>query len=52
VLRVLRKSIILEPEKAQLIVMTIACLHNFLRSPDSAEIYTAQARLIVKKMVE
>jgi hypothetical protein len=28
---------LLEPEKAQLVVMTIACLHNFLRrSPDSA----------------
>jgi hypothetical protein len=33
---------LLEPEKAQLVVMTIACLHNFLRrSPDSAAIYTA-----------
>jgi len=32
---------LLEPEKAQLVVMTIACLHNFLRrSPDSAAIYT------------
>jgi hypothetical protein len=31
---------VLEPEEAQLIVMTIAYLHNFLRSPDSAAIYT------------
>jgi hypothetical protein len=41
VFRVLRKPMLLEPEKAQLFVMTIACLHNFLRrSPDSAAIYT------------
>jgi hypothetical protein len=33
---------LLEPEKAQLVAMTIACLHNFLRrSPDSAAICTA-----------
>jgi len=33
--------VLLEPEKAQLVVMTIACLHNFLRrSHDSAAIYT------------
>jgi len=32
---------LLEPEKAQLVLMTIACLHNFLRrSSDSAAIYT------------
>jgi len=33
---------LLEPEKAQLVAMTVACLHNFLRrrSPDSAAIYT------------
>ena len=32
---------VLRPEKAQLVVMTIACLHNFLRrSPDLAAIYT------------
>jgi len=38
---VLRKPILLEPEKAQLVPMTVACLHNFLRrSPDSATIYT------------
>jgi hypothetical protein len=33
---------LLEPEKAQLVLMNIACLHNFLRrSPDSAAVYTA-----------
>jgi len=32
---------LLEPEKAQLFVMTIACLHNFLRRiPDLAAICT------------
>jgi hypothetical protein len=32
---------LLEPGNAQLVVMTIACLNNFLRrSPDSAAIYT------------
>jgi len=32
---------LLEPEKAQLVAVTVACLHNFLRSsPDSAAIYT------------
>ena len=41
VFRVLRKPMLLEPEKAQLTATTIACLHNFLRrSPDSAAIYT------------
>jgi hypothetical protein len=29
-----------EPEKAQLVAVTVACLHNFLRSPDSAAVYT------------
>ena len=33
---------LLEPEIAQLVAMTIACLNNFLRSPDSAAIYTPQ----------
>jgi len=38
---VLRKTMLLEPEKAQLVAMTIACLHNFLRRiSDSAAIYT------------
>uniref|UniRef100_A0A1Y1MH57 Uncharacterized protein n=2 Tax=Photinus pyralis TaxID=7054 RepID=A0A1Y1MH57_PHOPY len=41
VFRVLRKPILLEPEKAQLIVMTVVCLHNFLRrSQTSRNIYT------------
>ena len=39
--RVLRKPVLLEPEKAQLVAVTIACLHNFLRrSSDSTAIYT------------
>jgi len=38
---VLCKPVLLEPEKAKLVAMTIACLHNFLRrSPDLAAIYT------------
>jgi hypothetical protein len=41
VFRVLRKPMLLEPEKAQLVPMTVACLHNLLRrSPDSAAIFT------------
>jgi len=41
VFRVLRKSIILEPEKAELVIMTIIYLHNFLRkSKTSRDIYT------------
>jgi dTDP-4-dehydrorhamnose 3,5-epimerase-like enzyme len=41
VFQVLHKSMLLEPENAQLVVMTVACLHNFLkRSSDSAAIYT------------
>ena len=41
VFRVLRKPMLLQPEKAKLIVMTIAHLHNFLRrSTHSADIYT------------
>lgn len=41
VFRVLRKPMLLEPEKAQLIVMTICHLHNFLRrSPNSVNRYT------------
>jgi len=41
VFRVFRKPMLLEPENAQLIVMTNACLHNFLRrSTDLAAIYT------------
>jgi hypothetical protein len=41
VFRVLRKPVLLEPEKAQLVAMIVVCVHNFLRrSPDSAAIYT------------
>jgi len=36
VFRVLRKPMLLQPEKAQLIVMTIAHLHNFLRGSSSS----------------
>jgi hypothetical protein len=37
---VLRKHELLEPEKAKIFVITIACLHNFLRrNPGSAAIY-------------
>jgi hypothetical protein len=38
---VFRKPVLLEPEKAQFVVITIACLHNFLRrSSDSAAFCT------------
>jgi len=41
VFRVLRKPLLLEPEKAQLVVMTVAHLHNFLRrSTNSMNVYT------------
>ncbi|VEN49127.1 unnamed protein product [Callosobruchus maculatus] len=41
VFRVLRKPILLEPEKARYIVMTTVCLHNFLRrNKQSRNIYT------------
>lgn len=41
VFRVLRKPLLLEPEKAELVVMTIVYLHNFLRkSKSSRNIYT------------
>jgi hypothetical protein len=41
VVRVLRKPILFEPEKAQLKVITITYLHNFLqRSPDQSAVYT------------
>ena len=40
VFRVLRKPMLLEPEKAQVIVMATVYLHKFLkRNPDSAAIY-------------
>jgi len=41
VFRVLRKPLLLNPEKSELIVMTIAHLHNFLRRNNtSAAVYT------------
>lgn len=41
VFRVLRKPLLLEPEKAELVVMAIVHLHNFLRkSKSSRNIYT------------
>jgi hypothetical protein len=53
VFRVLLKPMLLEPDKAQLVVMTVACLHHFLRrSHDWAQFILRQARLIMKKMVE
>ena len=36
----------LEPEKGKLVIMTIACLHDFfIRSPDSAAVYTPPGML-------
>ncbi len=41
VFRVLRKPLLLQPDKAALIVMTTVCLHNFLRrSKTSRHLYT------------
>jgi len=41
VFRVLRKPLLLNPEKSELIVITIAHLHNFLRrNNNSSAIYT------------
>lgn len=41
VFRVLRKPMLLEPEKAEVVVMAVAHLHNFLRkSTSSVNIYT------------
>jgi len=37
---VFRKPLLLEPEKAKLIVMTVVHLHNFLRSCNSMNMYT------------
>lgn len=42
VFRILRKPLLLEPEKAELVVMAIVHLHNFLRkSKSSRSIYTS-----------
>ena len=40
VFRVLRKPMLLEPEKVEIVVMAIAYLHNFLRRSGSRNIYT------------
>jgi hypothetical protein len=41
IFRVLRKPMLLEPNKAELIVMTVAHLHNFLKSSStSCSLYT------------
>lgn len=41
VFRVLRKPLLLEPEKAEVVTLAIVCLHNFLRqSPTSHNLYT------------
>lgn len=40
VFRVLRKPLLSEPEKAQCVVMTTVCLHNFLRKGTSRTTYT------------
>nr|XP_034192484.1 uncharacterized protein LOC117609861 isoform X1 [Osmia lignaria]XP_034192485.1 uncharacterized protein LOC117609861 isoform X1 [Osmia lignaria]XP_034192486.1 uncharacterized protein LOC117609861 isoform X1 [Osmia lignaria]XP_034192487.1 uncharacterized protein LOC117609861 isoform X1 [Osmia lignaria]XP_034192488.1 uncharacterized protein LOC117609861 isoform X1 [Osmia lignaria]XP_034192489.1 uncharacterized protein LOC117609861 isoform X1 [Osmia lignaria] len=41
VFRVLRKPMLLSPEKASLVVLTTTMLHNFLRQrPDSSRLYT------------
>jgi len=46
VFRVLQKPLFLAPEKGKIIVMTIVCLHNFLRqSKTSRKIYTPPGSL-------
>lgn len=41
VFRIFTKSLLIEPEKASMIVITVAILHNFLRQrPHSADLYT------------
>lgn len=42
VFRVLRKPMLSEPEKAEVIVMACAYLHNFLRKSKSANLYCPQ----------
>lgn len=44
VFRILRKPIVLEPEKVELVVMTIAYLHNYLRR-NARNIYTPPGSL-------
>lgn len=45
VFRVLRKPMLLELQKAELIVMAVVCLHNFLRRSTSSNIYTPPGSL-------
>jgi len=40
VFRILRKPLLLEPQKAQIVVMAVVHLHNFLRRKSSRNIYT------------
>lgn len=42
VFRVLRKPMLLEPEKAELVVMSCVHLHNFLRKSNSVNLYCPQ----------
>ncbi|XP_044753817.1 protein ANTAGONIST OF LIKE HETEROCHROMATIN PROTEIN 1-like [Coccinella septempunctata] len=50
VFRVLRKPLLLKPEKATLIVMTVVCLHNFLRrSKTSKHLYSPVGSLDTEK---
>jgi len=50
----LRKPVLLEAEKAQLVAVTVACLHSFFlrKSAVSTAIYTPPGILIMKKTVE
>lgn len=45
VFRVLRKPMLIEPDKAQIVVLAIAHLHNFLRQGSSRTLYTPPASL-------
>lgn len=49
VFRVLRKPLLLAPEKAQLVVMAVACLHNYLkRSKSSSNSYIPPGALDIE----
>lgn len=52
VFRVLRKPMLLEPEKAELVVMTIIFLHNFLRKSHSSRIYIRQMEVLTRRKME
>jgi hypothetical protein len=45
VFRVSRKPMLIEPDKAQTVVMAIACLHNILRQGSSRPLYTPPVSL-------